>query len=65
MTTQMLKPYHRATLDGRGGMPKLGVFPASNTVSFATQAVREQMRSTTRQTATTDEPLIRCAAPLR
>ena len=41
---QLLKPYHRATLDGRGGMPRLGVFYETNTVTFATQAVREQAR---------------------
>lgn len=42
----------------RQQLPKLGIFKETHTVTFATQAIREQMRKTTRQTATTDEQLI-------
>jgi hypothetical protein len=34
---QLLKPYHRATSDGRSLLPKLGIFRETQTVTFATQ----------------------------
>ena len=34
-----LKPYHRATTSGGAGMPKLGIFRETNTVTFANEAV--------------------------
>eukprot|EP01050_Picozoa_sp_SAG11_P032568 SAG11_NODE_10645_length_814_cov_1.562238_2_plen_77_part_00 len=39
-----LKPYHRATTHGGTGMPKLGIFRETNTVTFANEGVRELMR---------------------
>eukprot|EP01052_Picozoa_sp_SAG31_P002225 SAG31_NODE_76_length_27534_cov_13.661868_13_plen_493_part_00 len=53
-----LKPYHRATTSGGAGMPKLGIFRETNTVTFANESVRELMRRSTRQKKSTDEPLL-------